>query len=210
MDMRRFLMACLWFASAVGWCVPAVEARVDVRPGKQLLKKTHARLSPVARILEEAGYFTETKARPDARFYIFICSASWCAPCRALMPEVVAEYEKNMKPDKTVSMVLLGADKDADSARQYISHYNTDMPGVLRSHVRLENAPQIPGVPWYFILDSEGKLITSGAGTRVLSWKEAVANARVPETNAVSLPEKKTQCKAWHGRNMSRSKKSAK
>ncbi len=126
------------------------------------------------------------------------------------MPEVVAEYEKNMKPDKTVSMVLLGADKDADSARQYISHYNTDMPGVLRSHVRLENAPQIPGVPWYFILDSEGKLITSGAGTRVQSWKEAVANARVPETNAVSLPEKKAQCKAWHGRNMSRSKKSAK
>ncbi len=186
------------------WGISPAMARGSKAPAVTAPRK----MSVVARALEEASYFTETKARPNSRFYIFICSASWCAPCRALMPSVVAEYEKNVKQDTSVSMVLLGADKDADSARQYISHYNTDMPGVLRSDVRLENAPQIPGVPWYFILDSEGKLVSSGAGTRVLSWKKAVANARVPEMEAVSLPERKVQCKAWHNRNMSRSRKS--
>ena len=137
-------------------------------------KPKKAGLSPVAQALAEAGYFTETEARPKAKFYIFICSASWCGPCRALMPQVVEEYEKNMKKDKTVSMVLLGHDDTEEEAKKYIDHYETDMPGVLSKAAQLPNRPDIPGIPWYFILNAKGELVSVGAGSKVLNWKEEI------------------------------------
>ena len=155
--------------------MPQVQAK-DNEPAKTKVKKKpkKAGLSPVAQALAEAGYFTETEARPKAKFYIFICSASWCGPCRALMPQVVEEYEKNMKKDKTVSMVLLGHDSTEEEAKKYIEHYETDMPGVLSKAVQLENRPQIPGIPWYFILNAKGELVSVGAGSKVLNWKEEI------------------------------------
>lgn len=200
----------------VGWCVPELQARSEWQQG-QILRNTSSRkagrLSPVAQKLDEAGYFTTSTARPDARFYIFICSASWCGPCRALMPEVVKEYENNMKRDKSVSMVLLGCDDTKEAAQKYIEHYETDMPGVLKSAVSLEKAPQIAGIPWYFILDSEGNLVSSGAGSRVLAWKEILAQAKTTapspprKKNSAPLAERKKQCKSWHARNMNRTKR---
>ena len=164
---------------AVG-CMPQIQAKNE--PAKNTFKrvipakkKNMAGYSPVAKALAEAGYFTETEARPKAKFYIFICSASWCGPCRALMPQVVEEYTKNMKKDKRVSLVLLGFDKTDEEALAYIEHYNTDIPGVLNSKVQLENRPNIPGIPWYFILNAKGELVSVGAGNKILNWKEEIS-----------------------------------
>ena len=49
-----------------------------------------------------------------------------------------------------------------------------DMPGVLSKAVQLENRPQIPGIPWYFILNAKGELVSVGAGSKVLNWKEEI------------------------------------
>ena len=48
------------------------------------------------------------------------------------------------------------------------------MPGVLSKAVQLENRPQIPGIPWYFILNAKGELVSVGAGSKVLNWKEEI------------------------------------
>lgn len=171
----------LTIALMLGLCcsvLPQVQAD-DNEPAKTKVKKKtkkRGKTNPVADALAEAGYFTETEARPRAKFYIFICSASWCGPCRALMPKVVEEYEKNMKKDKTVSMVLLGHDSTEEEARKYIEHYETDMPGVLSSAVQLPNRPQIPGIPWYFILNAKGELVSVGSGNKVLNWKQEIKN----------------------------------
>ena len=209
--MRRFFVGLLLGISVLGGGMLMPEARADKPTSKQSRGMT-----PVAQKLEAAGYFTESKARPGAQYYIFICSASWCGPCRALMPQVVKEYEDNMKRDKSVSMVLLGCDSDVPAAQKYIEHYKTDMPGVLKSAVNFENAPQIAGIPWYFILNSEGALVSSGAGPRVLEWKTLIENAVAqnpalkkaagsPRSGA-SPAELKIQCKSWHSRNMKRAK----
>lgn len=188
--MKKLLTSLMLLLAFACWCAPEAEARVDREKTKQAQKmkrpKRVAAGTPVAKALAEAGYFTETTALPKAKFYIFICSASWCGPCRQLMPKVVEEYENNMKKDKTVSMVLLGADKDEASALEYISHYNTDMPGVLNSAVQLENRPQIPGVPWFFILNAKGELVSSGAGSKVLNWKEEIKKQPQKSANAES------------------------
>ena len=40
--------------------------------------------------------------------------------------------------------------------------------------VQLENAPDIPGIPWCFYMTAKGELISAGAGNKVLNWKEEV------------------------------------
>ena len=176
--MKQLILSLALLFAVGCWCAPQVMAK-DEDAASSVVKKNKKKakrggLSPVAQALEDAGYFTETEARPKAKFYIFICSASWCGPCRALMPQVVEEYEKKMKKNKNVSMVLLGCDSDDESARKYIEHYETDMPGVLNKKVQLENRPEIPGIPWYFILNAKGELVSVGAGSKILNWEEEI------------------------------------
>lgn len=152
------------------------EEEADDKPKRKTPKNKAAKssMSDVAKALAEAGYFTETEAKPKARFYIFICSASWCGPCRSLMPQVVEEYEKKMKKDRKVSLVLLGCDNTDEEARKYIEHYETDMPGVLMKKVQLENMPQIKGIPAYIVMNAKGELISTGMGSGILDWKSEI------------------------------------
>lgn len=171
--MKHLILAITMMLGLCAWSLPQVCAQDKAAKATKTTKakKRAGNLSPVAKALAEAGYFTESEALPRAKTYIFICSASWCAPCRALMPKIVEEYEKNMKKNKSVSLVLLCHDQDEDAARKYIEHYETDMPGVMASAVNLPNKPQISGIPWCFYMNAKGELISSGSGNRVLDWK---------------------------------------
>lgn len=174
------------FALMLGLCCSMVQTAqaddnqvvaADEKPSKKDKKqrKSSSRsMSVVAKALSEAGYFTETEANPKARFYIFICSASWCGPCRALMPKVVEEYEKSMKKDRRVSLVLLGCDRSDEEALKYIEHYDTDIPGVLMNKVQLENMPEVRGIPAYVIMNAKGDLISTGSGAGILEWKSEI------------------------------------
>lgn len=179
--MKHLILAITLMLGLCTWCLPTANAQdrkakaTKVKKDKKApRRKSTAGLSPVAKALAEAGYFTETEARPKAKVYIFICSASWCGPCRALMPQIVEEYEKNIKKDKTVSLVLLCHDRTEEDARKYIEHYDTDLPGVMGEAVQLENKPQLPGIPWCFYMTAKGELISAGAGSKVLDWKTEV------------------------------------
>lgn len=168
------------------WAMPQVQADDDTpvatkKAGKKKgdkkadkKKKPAGNLSVVAKALAEAGYFTETEAKPRAKTYIFICSASWCGPCRALMPQIVEEYEKNIKKNKSVELVLLCADRTEEDAKKYIEHYDTEMPGVMKKAVQLENMPSTPGIPWCIYMTAKGELISSGAGNKVLNWQTEI------------------------------------
>lgn len=170
------------------WAMPQVQADDDApvatkKAGKKkgakkanAKKKPAGKLSPVAQALADAGYFTETEANPKAKVYIFICSASWCGPCRALMPQIVEEYEKKMKKNKTVSLVLLCADRTEEDAKKYIAHYETDMPGVMKKAVQLENMPDLGFIPACVYMNAKGEVLYSGAGNKVLEWKKLMKN----------------------------------
>ncbi len=178
--MKHLFLAITLMLGLCTWCLPVANAKdntartAKTKKTDKPKKKKVGNLLPVPKALAEAGYFTETEARPRAKVYIFICSASWCGPCRALMPQIVAEYEKNIKKDKSVSLVLLCHDRTEEDAKKYIEHYDTDLPGVMAGAVQLENKPQISGIPWCFFMNAKGELISSGPGNKVLDWKTEV------------------------------------
>lgn len=159
-----------------------------VSKGGEMIDKTRAQISAytgatdvssemstVAKALEKAGYFTEKKAAPSAQYYIFICSASWCPPCRSLMPHIVKEYNKNIKKDESVSLVLLGGDSDEAGCKKYLEHYKADIPGIhARKKIDLPNFPGIKYWPFAIFMDAEGNVITSGHGSMVLEWKKHI------------------------------------
>ena len=117
--------------------------------------------------------FLTGKPMADAQHYIYIYSASWCGPCRMLMPRIVEQYAA-MKENK-VEVILISCDRGADVAKHYIEHYKAALPGL---HVASPAARQLPGattpqgIPHAVIVDANGKVLYSGHGQGALSWKK--------------------------------------
>jgi thiol-disulfide isomerase/thioredoxin len=86
--------------------------------------------------------------------------ASWCGPCRAENPNVVAAYNKFKDKNFTIFGVSLDADKD-----KWIEAIKKD--GLTWNHVsdlkRWESVPardyNVQSIPTNFLLDKEGKII---------------------------------------------------
>lgn len=126
----------------------------------------------VTAFVNKADFLTG-KPMADAQYYIYLYSASWCGPCRMLMPRIVDEYA-NMKANK-VEIILIACDRGADVAKSYIEHYKADIPGL---HVAAPAARQLPsaanprGIPHATIVDANGKVLYSGHGQGALNWKK--------------------------------------
>ena len=109
----------------------------------------------------------------EADYYIYLFSASWCGPCRAIMPEFVAQYPE-MKDNK-VEIILISVDDSPEEAKAYIEHYNAGFPGLYVRTKEVRNLPSliIPrGIPAATILDANGKVLFNGRAAKALNWKE--------------------------------------
>ena len=56
-----------------------------------------AETAPAVTAYLNSAAFLTGQPMADAQYYIYIYSASWCGPCKALMPEIVKEYKKMKK-----------------------------------------------------------------------------------------------------------------
>ena len=109
----------------------------------------------------------------EADYYIYLFSASWCGPCRAIMPEFVAQYPE-MKANK-VEIILISVDSSAEQAKAYIEHYNAGFPGLYVRTAEVKNLPSIVAprtIPTAIIVDASGKVIFNGHAKLALKWKE--------------------------------------
>ncbi len=86
--------------------------------------------------------------------------ASWCAPCRAEMPNVVAIYKEFH--DKGLNIVGVSLDKDAAKWKEAIAKDKLTWTHV--SHLKFWDEPiaaqyQVQSIPATFILDASGKVV---------------------------------------------------
>lgn len=118
--------------------------------------------------------FINAKPSKKADYYIYLHSASWCGPCKAIMPQIAKEYKKMKRAG--VEVILMGHDKDEKGVKDYIKHYKVKMPALVSNAPEAlampGNPAQVAGIPHAVVVDKDGNVIRAGHGSLVLEWKE--------------------------------------
>ncbi len=129
-------------------------------------------IGKVAQALASAKYLNAKRPYPRAKYYIYLFSASWCGPCQALKPQIVAQYAE-MKKSGIVELILIGNDRDDASGRAYAEHYGC--PSIM-----MGNAQGIPGmagpmgIPFCIFVNADGTIATRGHGSMAIEWKDVI------------------------------------
>ena len=136
-------------------------------------------VSAVPASLAALPYITDTRPSADAGFYIYLSSASWCGPCRAIMPRIVAMYPEIKAAGGEI--ILLCYDRTPEAGVAYLKKYGADFPPVMATDIMTapqKNLPgfvQLRGIPNAIFVSADGKTIRTGHGAIVLGWQEIMA-----------------------------------
>lgn len=138
---------------------------------------------PVAAALKKATTPTFGTFNPKADYFIYLFSASWCGPCKAIMPQIVGtaypEMLKTRKPK--VEIILLGMDQTPEEVGQYRDHYKAKFFAVHHKDPAVRALPGFTspdGIPHCIIVDKNGNRIHAGHGSSLMNWKTIIENAK--------------------------------
>lgn len=142
--------------------------------------------NPVVSSLKNFKVFNG-KPNPKAKFYFYLCSASWCGPCQKEMP-VIVKLHKEMKRDGRADIILVGYDKSLDEAKAYLKSHKAKFAGIWEGDKHIKELPgygPVPGIPYVIMVDRSGKTLTVQHASMLEEWKTVVDNAeRLAEKNA--------------------------
>ncbi len=129
-------------------------------------------LGKVAQALSSARYVNGKRPYPGAKYYVYLFSASWCGPCRAIQPQITAQYEE-MKKSGVVELILIGNDRDDASGKAYAEHYGC--PSIMSGNAQgLPGMAGPRGIPFCAFVRADGTLVTSGHGSMAIEWKNVI------------------------------------
>lgn len=138
---------------------------------------------PVAAALRKVKTQTFGMFDPKADYYVFLFSASWCGPCKAIMPDIAGkvypEMQKTKKP--RVEIILLGMDQTPEGVGQYRDHYNAKFFAVHQKDPAVHQLPGYTspgGIPHCIFVDKSGNKIHAGHGSALMNWKNIIENAK--------------------------------
>lgn len=126
--------------------------------------------SMIAATIKGNTFFNNETPNLNAKYFIFLKSASWCGPCNMEMPGVAREYEQ-MKLTGKVELILLSQDKTEADAKAFLKKYNATFPGLMKG-ASIPTLPPAKGIPNATIMKADGSVIQSGHGSIIRQWKE--------------------------------------
>lgn len=156
--------------------VPVAPAEDEATTAGEPAAAAAADVSPVAQALSKLTFFNGEPAK-DAKYYIFLESASWCGPCRAEMPRIARAYP-GMR-EKGVELVLIGRDFTPDKAKEYLKTFKAEFPGIFVGDEKVEGIPGFSAasyVPHAVVVDSNGKVLADGHGSITLNWQKIISD----------------------------------
>lgn len=119
----------------------------------------------------------EAKLKKNAKYYFLLLSASWCPPCRGEAPKVVKEYNNVISKNPDIELVLLGQDRNEESALEWIKKEKMPYPYYLDKG-KYNDIPGVEGnrgggIPHAIIVDKDGKMLYHAHAAAVLAkYKE--------------------------------------
>lgn len=109
-------------------------------------------------------------AKPS-KYYVFYYSASWCGPCQAYTPRLVALYNKIKPGNDTFELVFISNDENERSQEAYMKSKKMPWPALKFSQVKTfekEFDHGVQGIPSVIICDLEGKIVSREESTIAL------------------------------------------
>ena len=127
----------------------------------------------VAEVLSKATFLSKKKPNLNAKYFMFLRSASWCVPCQMIVPKLMKDYGK-MKGAQ-MEMILLGQEDEA-VVRNYIKEHKYKCPGVMGAV-----GNEIPGLdyegfgfPSACIVTADGQFVAKSGGIGMYEWKKQI------------------------------------
>lgn len=139
--------------------------------------------SPMATAIENTQFITEHKPNPRAQYYMFLYTGSWCSPCRAIMPKIVAEYSQ-MMTNRHMEVIVISFDDTPEAARAYLTKSNAPFAAVMNDSPEPAKLPgcrtDVYSIPHIVVVDSAGQFIYRGHALRYSEWKRHTQNTPSP------------------------------
>lgn len=102
-------------------------------------------------------------ATKPTKYYIFYYTASWCPPCQAFTPTLVAFYNEAKTGNTNFELVLISSDNDEKSMEKYAMDKKMPWPQLEIKKVasfKKKINHGITGIPSVVVCDLEGKIIS--------------------------------------------------
>lgn len=135
--------------------------------------------STMARAIEQTTFATETTPNPQAAFYMFLHSASWCGACHHTLPKIIAEYAK-MQQENRLEIILISHDYSIEKLLRYVNE--ADIPFATLWY-KANNRKSIPGaaenvigIPCIIVTDAHGNVVHRGHASSFIHWKTFTSN----------------------------------
>ncbi len=96
--------------------------------------------------------------------------ATWCGPCKLMMPQFASLHRKYQ--DKGLVVVGVAID-DPEAVKRYVAENGVPYAIVLGDQVTTEQFGGIPGIPTTFVLDKQGRIVNRHVGFRPIQVLEA-------------------------------------
>ena len=101
--------------------------------------------------------------------------ATWCPPCRAEIPDLIALQEKYR--DKLVILGLSEDEEGVEVVKRYVADHKINYPIAMSTPELRKLFPTVMALPTTFVLDRDGKMAQKNVG--MLNARETEAGARV-------------------------------
>jgi thiol-disulfide isomerase/thioredoxin len=101
--------------------------------------------------------------------------ATWCGPCRAEIPDLVALQDKYRD-----QLLIIGVSEDegpADDVRRFAAEHKINYPIVMTSPEIRQLFPGVNALPTSFVLDRESRLVQKHVGMLTAATTELEARA---------------------------------
>ena len=154
-------------AAACLLCSCATAQTPDLQPAP-------SSVTPLSQAIENSPFITTHKPNPHAQYYMYFFTASWCSPCRAIMPKIIAEYP-NMMQGRRLEVIVVSFDDTAEQALAYLNKSKAPFAALMFTSLSQFPLPGCPAdvnaIPHIVVVDALGNFIYRGHALRFAEWK---------------------------------------